>query len=182
MSCRVGRTRGKCRKPFSAASSEMLRRRILRRDTELWLMHKLCIFIHPVRCLTDNLTGECTCTFTNPTFLLIAYTCKYMYSHVQDGNSFSESIFLGISIFKFACRVIYHELVLTTKEYMREVTAIDPKWLVEFAPKFFKFSDPTKLSKAKKSQKIEPLYNKYEEPNAWRISRAFRKFHVKVTF
>nr|KAG5695240.1 hypothetical protein BaRGS_008068 [Batillaria attramentaria] len=78
--------------------------------------------------------------------------------------------------------VIYHELVLTTKEYMREVTAIDPKWLVEFAPKFFKFSDPTKLSKQKKQQKIEPLYNKYEEPNAWRISRAFRKFHTKVTF
>jgi len=78
--------------------------------------------------------------------------------------------------------VIYHELVLTTKEYMREVTAIDPKWLVEFAPKFFKNSDPTKLSKQKKQQKIEPLYNKYEEPNSWRISRAFRKFHTKVTF
>lgn len=78
--------------------------------------------------------------------------------------------------------VIYHELVLTTKEYMREVTAIDAKWLVEFAPKFFKFGDPTKLSKTKKQQKIEPLYNKYEDPNSWRISRAFRKFHVKVTF
>ncbi|XP_041365448.1 ATP-dependent RNA helicase DHX8-like isoform X2 [Gigantopelta aegis] len=78
--------------------------------------------------------------------------------------------------------VVYHELVLTTKEYMREVTAIDSKWLVEFAAKFFRFSDPTKLSKQKKQQKIEPLYNKYEEPNAWRISRAFRKFHTKVTF
>ncbi|XP_060604333.1 ATP-dependent RNA helicase DHX8-like [Ruditapes philippinarum] len=78
--------------------------------------------------------------------------------------------------------VIYHELVLTTKEYMREVTAMDPKWLVEFAPKFFKFSDPTRLSKQKKQQKIEPLYNKYDDPNSWRISRAFRKFHTKVTF
>ncbi|XP_061186085.1 ATP-dependent RNA helicase DHX8-like [Saccostrea echinata] len=78
--------------------------------------------------------------------------------------------------------VIYHELVLTTKEYMREVTAIDPKWLVEFAPKFFRFSDPTKLSKQKKQQKIEPLYNKYEDPNSWRISRAFKKVHTKVTF
>lgn len=65
---------------------------------------------------------------------------------------------------------------------MREVTAIDPKWLVEFAPKFFRFSDPTKLSKQKKQQKIEPLYNKYEDPNSWRISRAFKKFHTKVTF
>nr|XP_009860657.1 ATP-dependent RNA helicase DHX8 [Ciona intestinalis] len=71
--------------------------------------------------------------------------------------------------------IIYHELVLTTKEYMREVTAIDPKWLVEFAPKFFKMGDPTKLSKQKKQLKLEPLYNRYEEPNSWRISRAYRR-------
>uniref|UniRef100_A0A0A9YMY4 RNA helicase n=1 Tax=Lygus hesperus TaxID=30085 RepID=A0A0A9YMY4_LYGHE len=71
--------------------------------------------------------------------------------------------------------VIYHELVQTTKEYMREVTTIDPKWLVEFAPAFFRFSDPTKLSKFKKTQRLEPLYNKYEEPNAWRISRIRRR-------
>lgn len=72
-------------------------------------------------------------------------------------------------------RVVYHELVLTTKEYMREVTTIDPKWLVEFAPSFFKLGDPTKLSKYKKNQRLEPLYNKYEEPNAWRISRVRRR-------
>lgn len=68
---------------------------------------------------------------------------------------------------------IYHELVLTSKEYMREVTAIDPKWLVEFAPRFFKAGDPTKLSTQKKTEKLEPLHNKFEEPNSWRISRAF---------
>ncbi|CDS42561.1 ATP dependent RNA helicase DHX8 [Echinococcus multilocularis] len=78
--------------------------------------------------------------------------------------------------------VVYHELVMTTKEYMREVTTIDPRWLVEFAPKFFKFGDPTKLSRAKKSMRIEPLYNKHEEKDSWRISRVPRKFHVKVTF
>ncbi|TMW48094.1 hypothetical protein DOY81_006834 [Sarcophaga bullata] len=71
--------------------------------------------------------------------------------------------------------VIYHELVQTTKEYMREVTTCDPKWLVEFAPSFFRFSDRTKLSKFKKNQRLEPLYNKYEEPNAWRISRVRRR-------
>ncbi|XP_037034697.1 ATP-dependent RNA helicase DHX8 [Bradysia coprophila] len=71
--------------------------------------------------------------------------------------------------------VVYHELVQTTKEYMREVTTIDPKWLVEFASSFFRFSDPTKLSKFKKNQRLEPLYNKYEEPNAWRISRVRRR-------
>ena len=72
--------------------------------------------------------------------------------------------------------VVYHEVVQTTKEYMREVTAIDPKWLVEFAPAFFKFSDPTKLSNFKKNQRIEPLYNKYEEhKDAWRISRTRKR-------
>ena len=43
--------------------------------------------------------------------------------------------------------VIYHELVMTTKEYMREVTVIDPKWLAE------------------------RLYDRYNEPNSWRLSR-----------
>lgn len=58
--------------------------------------------------------------------------------------------------------VLYHELVLTTKEYMRECTAIDPKWLVEFAPSFFRVGDPTKLSKRKRQERLEPLYNRYE--------------------
>ncbi|XP_070707683.1 ATP-dependent RNA helicase DHX8-like [Pempheris klunzingeri] len=71
--------------------------------------------------------------------------------------------------------LVYHELVLTTKEYMREVTTIDPRWLVEFAPAFYRVGDPTRLSKQKRQQKLEPLYNRYEEPNAWRISRAFRR-------
>ena len=71
--------------------------------------------------------------------------------------------------------VVYHELVLTTKEYMREVITIDPKWLVEFAPTFFKFADPSKLSKHKKQLRLEPLYNKYEEPNSWRISRVRKR-------
>lgn len=57
--------------------------------------------------------------------------------------------------------VVYHELVLTTKEYMREVTTVDPKWLVEFAPAFFKMGDPTKLSKRKRQERLEPLYNRW---------------------
>jgi len=73
--------------------------------------------------------------------------------------------------------VCYHELVMTTKEYMREVTACDPKWLVEFAPAFFRFADPTKLSRFKKGQKIDPLHNKYEDSNAWRISRVKKKIY-----
>ncbi len=78
--------------------------------------------------------------------------------------------------------VVFHEVVQTTKEYMREVTTIDPKWLVEFAPAFFRFSDPTKLSKFKQTQRIEPLFNKYEEPNAWRISRTRKRRNWSILF
>ncbi|KQJ94824.1 probable pre-mRNA-splicing factor ATP-dependent RNA helicase DEAH5 [Brachypodium distachyon] len=67
--------------------------------------------------------------------------------------------------------VIYHELVMTTKEYMREVTVVDPKWLVELAPRFYKSSDPTKMSKRKRQERIEPLYDRYHEPNSWRLSK-----------
>lgn len=67
--------------------------------------------------------------------------------------------------------VIYYELVMTTKEYMREVTVVDPKWLVELAPRFFKVADPTKLSKRKRQERIEPLYDRYHEPNSWRLSK-----------
>jgi ATP-dependent RNA helicase DHX8/PRP22 len=67
--------------------------------------------------------------------------------------------------------VVYHELVLTSKEYMREVCAIEPKWLTEVAGRFFKQCNPNLLSKRKKGEKIEPLHNKYEDANAWRLSK-----------
>jgi len=63
---------------------------------------------------------------------------------------------------------------MTTKEYMRNVCTIDPRWLVEFAPKFYKTVDPRIMSKRKKQERIEPLYNRYQDPNAWRISKQRR--------
>ena len=67
--------------------------------------------------------------------------------------------------------VIYHEIVMTTKEYMREVTAVDPRWLVELAPRFYRSVDPMKISKRKRQERIEPLYDRYNEPNSWRLSK-----------
>ncbi|XP_024374932.1 pre-mRNA-splicing factor ATP-dependent RNA helicase DEAH1 [Physcomitrium patens] len=37
--------------------------------------------------------------------------------------------------------VVYHELVMTTKEYMRQVIEIKPDWLVEIAPHYYKLKD-----------------------------------------
>ncbi|CAK9036420.1 unnamed protein product [Durusdinium trenchii] len=67
--------------------------------------------------------------------------------------------------------IVYHELVLTSKEYLRECSTIEPQWLPELAPNLFQRADPTKLSKRKMRERIEPLYNRFEQPNAWRLSR-----------
>ncbi|KIM64359.1 hypothetical protein SCLCIDRAFT_115718 [Scleroderma citrinum Foug A] len=70
--------------------------------------------------------------------------------------------------------LIYNELVLTTREYCHNVTTIEPKWLVEVAPQFFRVADAHKISKRKRQEKIEPLYNKYEKPDEWRLSKVKR--------
>ncbi len=49
--------------------------------------------------------------------------------------------------------------------------AIDPKWLTELAPRFFKPADANKLSRRKRNERIEPLFDKYNDPNAWRLSK-----------
>lgn len=67
--------------------------------------------------------------------------------------------------------VIYHELVLTTKEYMRNVMALEPKWLVEFAPMYYKSADPNRLSRRKMRERIEPLYDRFNPPDSWRLSK-----------
>jgi pre-mRNA-splicing factor ATP-dependent RNA helicase DHX16 len=33
--------------------------------------------------------------------------------------------------------LIYHELVMTTKEFMRTVSEIKPQWLIEIAPHYY---------------------------------------------
>lgn len=71
--------------------------------------------------------------------------------------------------------VVYHEVVMTSKEYMREVTAIEPKWLVEVAPRFFRAADPTNISKRKRQEKIQPLFDRYaKDKDDWRLSKQQR--------
>ncbi|AAS50385.2 AAR020Wp [Eremothecium gossypii ATCC 10895] len=65
--------------------------------------------------------------------------------------------------------VIYHSLVLTSKEYMSQVTLIDPKWLMENAPHFYKLSDPS--GEKQKRLKIVPLHNRFsKDQDSWRLS------------
>ncbi|KAK4158589.1 hypothetical protein C8A00DRAFT_10780 [Chaetomidium leptoderma] len=66
--------------------------------------------------------------------------------------------------------VVYHTLVLTTREYMHFTTTIEPKWLVDAAPTFFKVAPTDRLSKRKQAERIQPLYNKYANEDDWRLS------------
>ena len=56
--------------------------------------------------------------------------------------------------------VVYHEVVRTGKNYMREVSAIDHKWLVEVAPHFYE--DVTvKQIEAKRNKELAD-HNRFE--------------------
>ena len=50
--------------------------------------------------------------------------------------------------------VLYHEVVQTTKVYMREVTVIDPAWLSEIAPHFYEYL-PKHLTQQQQEQEKE---------------------------
>lgn len=79
--------------------------------------------------------------------------------------------------------VVYHELVLTSKEYMREVIAVDPRWLIEVAPAFFKNVDSNAISKIKQKEKLNPLHNPYaKNPNEWRISKKKKSIRASQGF
>ncbi|KAF2204641.1 ATP-dependent RNA helicase-like protein DHX8 [Delitschia confertaspora ATCC 74209] len=71
---------------------------------------------------------------------------------------------------KPAEHVLYQSLVETTKEYMHICSAIEPKWLVEAAPAFFKVAPTDKLSKRKKAERIQPLHNRFAGEDDWRLS------------
>ena len=56
--------------------------------------------------------------------------------------------------------VVYHEVVMTSKEYMQQVTAVEPEWLAELGPMFFSikkgFGDQARIENILQTQmKVE---------------------------
>ncbi|CAA0395505.1 unnamed protein product [Arabidopsis thaliana] len=51
--------------------------------------------------------------------------------------------------------LVYHELVLTTKEYMRHTTEMKPEWLIEIAPHYYKLKDIEDTRPKKTQRRIE---------------------------
>ncbi|KOX67360.1 Pre-mRNA-splicing factor ATP-dependent RNA helicase PRP16 [Melipona quadrifasciata] len=54
--------------------------------------------------------------------------------------------------------VVYHELVMTAKEYMQCVTAVDGHWLAELGPMFFSVKETGRSGRAKRRQAMQHLH------------------------
>ncbi|KAF6161432.1 hypothetical protein GIB67_009311 [Kingdonia uniflora] len=62
--------------------------------------------------------------------------------------------------------VVYHELILTTKEYMQCATSVEAQWLAELGPMFFSVKDSdTSMLAHKKKQKEEKTAMEEEMEN-----------------
>jgi ATP-dependent RNA helicase DHX8/PRP22 len=67
--------------------------------------------------------------------------------------------------------VVFHELVNTTREYMRNTIAVDPRWLVELAPAFYRRASPEEITERKRNERLTPLSdNLRRHERDWRIT------------
>eukprot|EP00835_Amoeboradix_gromovi_P001483 NODE_68_length_23780_cov_0.251003.p2 type:complete len:874 gc:universal NODE_68_length_23780_cov_0.251003:8442-5821(-) len=69
---------------------------------------------------------------------------------------------------------LYHELIMTSKEYMRQVVKIEPKWLIELAPHLFK-------EEKKQVESLTPLLRGARNED-WRLSRQKRVYYNPQLF
>jgi pre-mRNA-splicing factor ATP-dependent RNA helicase DHX38/PRP16 len=62
--------------------------------------------------------------------------------------------------------IVYHELIMTVKEYMQCVTAVDGQWLAELGPMFFSVKDSSKSkieSRKKYANEVVAMENEMKE-------------------
>lgn len=72
--------------------------------------------------------------------------------------------------------VVYHELLLTTKEYMQCVTSVEPQWLAELGPMFFSVKDSdTSMQEHRKKQKQEKTAMEEEMENLRKVQSEAEK-------
>mmetsp|Transcript_34106 Transcript_34106/g.109438 ORF Transcript_34106/g.109438 Transcript_34106/m.109438 type:complete len:937 (+) Transcript_34106:202-3012(+) len=67
--------------------------------------------------------------------------------------------------------LVYHELIMTTREYMHHVISVKPSWLLQLAPRFYKLTKAAYNPQSKHRERIEPLYDRFNPNGAWRLSK-----------
>ncbi|KAI9596702.1 P-loop containing nucleoside triphosphate hydrolase protein [Syncephalis fuscata] len=75
--------------------------------------------------------------------------------------------------------IVYHELVLTSKEYMQCVTAVDPYWLAELGPMFYSVKEAGWTHKERR-QHDKKVYKSMEEELRRATERQTRERETKV--
>ena len=68
--------------------------------------------------------------------------------------------------------IVYHELVMTSKEYMQCVTAVDPEWLAELGPMFFSIKQAGETRAEKKQKEREAKAKMEAEMKAYQAAQA----------
>merc|ERR1712088_803404 len=61
--------------------------------------------------------------------------------------------------------VVYHELIMTTKEYMHTATAVDAYWLAELGPMFFSVKMKGTMTSEARREALNQLHNMEAEMN-----------------
>ena len=60
---------------------------------------------------------------------------------------------------------MYNEFVLTSKNYIRTVTEVNPEWLFQIAPEYF---DLDEIKNGEAKRKLERVYKRLREnENSW---------------
>ena len=63
--------------------------------------------------------------------------------------------------------VVYHDVTLTSQEFIREVTAVNPKWLTEIAEHYYELKRPEVRAAAKPTaEQLAPLKTVKKPPPA----------------
>ncbi|XP_045194150.2 pre-mRNA-splicing factor ATP-dependent RNA helicase PRP16-like [Mercenaria mercenaria] len=75
--------------------------------------------------------------------------------------------------------IVYHELVMTSKEYMQCVTAVDGHWLADLGPMFYSVKDSTKTRQERKQQTIEEMGQMEDEMRRAEDLIKMRKEHAE---
>jgi pre-mRNA-splicing factor ATP-dependent RNA helicase DHX38/PRP16 len=73
--------------------------------------------------------------------------------------------------------IVYHELILTSKEYVHCVTSVDPQWLAELGPMFFSIRDRTYGHRERKeAEKLEKTNMEWEA----QMAQGRKKFEAEM--
>ncbi|CAJ0575123.1 unnamed protein product, partial [Mesorhabditis spiculigera] len=78
--------------------------------------------------------------------------------------------------------VVYHEIIMTTKEYMQCVTAVDPVWLAELGPMFYSVKESRQTHFEKRQESVRNLATMERQMKEAQVEMDKRKVESERVF